>query len=382
MKRAKTLSEDGSTNPEALQPAMETVTAELAGYSLDRIRLAIEGQSLRAGGLNKKDMQAILQANRQPDTGTRDELAVRLSDLFPTAPDPGFPEMPETLIRQYMTTSQSGKVMFSVWDFAGQPIFDPLRHMFLTRMGCYLLVFDMRKLVSRDTAEVEAAIRYLRSWLRAIGLHARGAPVVLVGTHRHEIARASLNLDACHTISRLLKERLVASHDTTVRFIELDSDLCFFPIDNKARTEDDVRQIKQLQEHIESTVTNEAYFQKEIPLSWLRFLDGLEERAKTHAVQFLTLEVVKAIAAKCGIQKYKEALALFHGLGVLIYYGRSDCGALGSFVVLDPQWLIDAIALVICDSKLHRPRQMLFADTAAAAAFQEILCASTDNLST
>ena len=81
------------------------------------------------------------------------------------------------------------KLLYNVWDFGGQRVFQIVQNMFLTRFGVYNLVFSVLDLLSDDAQTREEAHSYLIFWLRAIGLYAGGAPVFLVGTHAGGQAR-------------------------------------------------------------------------------------------------------------------------------------------------------------------------------------------------
>ena len=63
-------------------------------------------------------------------------------------------------------------------------MFYSLHHIFLTRYGIYLVVFDMRKILSKE--ESRNAKEYLEFWLKSIKAHAPNAKFILVGTH-HDI---------------------------------------------------------------------------------------------------------------------------------------------------------------------------------------------------
>ncbi len=66
-------------------------------------------------------------------------------------------------------------VTFCTWDFAGQEIYYYTHLFFLSRRGIYLLIFNLLK-----PEEEGSRIEY---WLQSIHTRARGAPVILVGTH-------------------------------------------------------------------------------------------------------------------------------------------------------------------------------------------------------
>ena len=88
-------------------------------------------------------------------------------------------------------------ITFSLWDYGGQDVFLSLHHLFLTRFGVYVVVFDMTLLaggrLSGGTAEGAKAMRTIRFWLSTIAVHSQRqgeaggtAPIVLVGTHKDD----------------------------------------------------------------------------------------------------------------------------------------------------------------------------------------------------
>ena len=66
----------------------------------------------------------------------------------------------------------------------------------------------------------------------------------------------------------------------------------------------------------------------------------------------LSLREVRAVAGRCGVEAAHvlQVLRLLHQLGSLVFY---DEPALRDLVVLEPQWLVKAVARVIRDYDLH-----------------------------
>ncbi|GBG35241.1 Leucine-rich repeat serine/threonine-protein kinase 1, partial [Hondaea fermentalgiana] len=88
--------------------------------------------------------------------------------------------------------SPDEEVSFTIWDYGGQEVFYALHHLFLTQYGVYVLVFDMREVLGKDSfAEVleaekfenlasqEDALNTLRFWIDSIRLHAPSVNVAL-----------------------------------------------------------------------------------------------------------------------------------------------------------------------------------------------------------
>ena len=256
-----------------------------------------------------------------------------------------------SLVLDFMDANahSKSKVNFSIWDLGGQRVFYALHHVFLSRYGVYLTVFDMRKLSQSATADTrDEALAFLRHWLHSISLHAPAAPVFLLGTHKDTIK----TLAEHRSIDALLRDAGLAKFPA-LRPNEEDR-LCFWPVDNTLSASpvgkgDAV--VERLRADIERAVANEEYIRREIPLAWTRLFDLLISSKARH----MTLDSVVDLArSKCGFTDQRQvtgALAMFHELGLLLHF--RDSPDLNRIVVLDPQWLIDTLSLVIRDFSLH-----------------------------
>ncbi|KAJ8600105.1 hypothetical protein CTAYLR_003463 [Chrysophaeum taylorii] len=227
------------------------------------------------------------------------------------------------------------KLQLTVWDYGGQRVFYDLHHLFLTRQAFYLVVFDMRRMPE--------ATSFILFWLRSLRLHAEGAPIALVGTHKDVVPEGHHQRIHEHIVSTLSTAagRLVAP------VLHNDS-LCFFPVENTIGLRDPVH--RKLKETIRETILAESYVAEQIPVRWLKLVDILEEDARNRP--FVSLEDAANIArTEAGLDDVEVALAKFHQLGALNWWSESD--ELRSHVVLDPQWLVDSISLIIRDYELH-----------------------------
>lgn len=74
-------------------------------------------------------------------------------------------------------TVHMSSVILALWDFGGQEVFHSLHHLFLTKNGLYCLVFDLVRLVQYP----KESLSKLSFWAESLLLHARQAPVILVG---------------------------------------------------------------------------------------------------------------------------------------------------------------------------------------------------------
>ena len=255
------------------------------------------------------------------------------------------------MVIRYCQDGVDRTLTFSMWDFGGHRIFDELHHLYMTRFGAYVSCFDMAWLVSDDAATVARALADLKFWLGAIKIHADGAPIVLVGTHRDQVPG-----DAEHRrIDALLKGELRVHKNKHVRPCK-SRRLWFFPVDNTAGATADAV-VDELREAIEAAVTTDPlrYIDEELPIIWLQTLDSLHEPAAEGQSYppHRTLREVVELAEECGVDSWESVMAMlrvFHQLGVVLHF---DTDELRCVVVVDPQWLVNAVASIIRDPKLH-----------------------------
>ena len=124
-----------------------------------------------------------------------------------------------------------------------------MQHIFLTRNGVYALVFDMSKLVgplSSDAIRLNA-LAFMRFWLRQIHLLAKGAPVVVVGTHKDLVPDAASHVE----ISNMLDATFGLGDEAEIwRKCERNEDeeggeLCFFPVDNSDPSDVNITRLRR-----------------------------------------------------------------------------------------------------------------------------------------
>uniref|UniRef100_A0A7S3PM47 non-specific serine/threonine protein kinase n=1 Tax=Aplanochytrium stocchinoi TaxID=215587 RepID=A0A7S3PM47_9STRA len=231
-------------------------------------------------------------------------------------------------------------LMLSLWDFGGQDVFYSMHHMFLTKSGVYVLVFDMRQILDENTTE--EAVKYLQFWLNSIKLHAPHAPLLIAGTFLEDIEG---NKDVM-AVDNVLSEVVKTSFPQVVQ--NDDENLVLFPIDNK-----ECSGILGLRTKIEQVVRKDKSVYQKVSMNWIRLLDQI--LAKRDKESYLTLAEVKAIAKdNFGIKGKGEVevvLSLFHERGMIIHLNSTE--TLRNIIIIKPQWLIDALSSVIRDESLH-----------------------------
>ena len=173
---------------------------------------------------------------------------------------------------------QSEALCFNIWDFGGQDVFYTLHHLFLTRHGIYLFVFDLREVVPDSSkAPVENTdaqergnegdfSEYFKFWLNSVQMHASGAPVVLAGTYA-DVALGG-NIEA---MEKHIQKVVRASGGGSASIVKNAADqLSFFPIDNSSGTG-----IKNLAATLSATADAQDYVHRLVSMRWMKCLDEI-----------------------------------------------------------------------------------------------------------
>mmetsp|Transcript_4380 Transcript_4380/g.5815 ORF Transcript_4380/g.5815 Transcript_4380/m.5815 type:complete len:879 (-) Transcript_4380:1011-3647(-) len=248
-------------------------------------------------------------------------------------------EMLESLLVNARKSIRMQPICFSIWDLGGQTVFYSMHHLFLTRYGIYLLIFDMRELFENETV----AVHYLKFWINSVNLHAPRAPVLLIGTFLEDVnTRGKLD-----KIEKILKVNLELGSKFTQIVHNRKDQRFFFPIDNStSKGTDLIRGI------IEMVTRDQDFMQKLVSLRWMCCLDKMLEESDSKS--WISMKDVKKLAKGLKITANEEInsmLALFHELGVVMHLTATQ--ALRDVVTLKPQWLINSLSKVIRDGRIH-----------------------------
>ena len=256
---------------------------------------------------------------------------------------------PELIIRFREGQLQSNLVL-RVQDTGGQPIFLTILELLTTPAGTvYMVVFSLAKLQESFASTLEATI----SQLRSIQVFAAGAPIILAGTRRDQVQGGEAALTK---LSDQLMEALQRQCAPAVAGLERDpkTGRCFFGIENSKGYKGD-ETIRELVKAVEAAAYKLPSMQQKVPLEWLRVHDELRKVGQVQ--RRVRLDAVRAIALKHGLphagftieEELPAMLSFFHSLSSILWY---DSPNLRDLVVLDPQWVIDAVTCLIRDFKL------------------------------
>jgi len=225
-------------------------------------------------------------------------------------------------------------IRFSIWDYGGQEVFYALHHIFLTRFGIYLLVFDMRELL-KHTKE---AVRFLRFWLNSVKLHAPHASVVMIGTYMDVVSSEKDHKKIEKILRRDLNSSLLA-----LLVKDPVNKLSFFPVDNSSTSPTRGLRIRKV---IEEQAASLDFVNQKVSLRWIKILSDLVEDEKS---PFKSLREVNALGDRFGVRRGEviEMLQFFNEIGALVHFNTTE--HLRVTVITQPQWILDKLSKVIAD---------------------------------
>lgn len=245
---------------------------------------------------------------------------------------------------------EAGKLKISIFDYGGQSVFNVIHHLFLTRYGVYLLVFNMEWLVSDDQELRGRCLSYLTFWLNSVVMHTLTKdsgipPILLVGTRKDKVRSPGDH----QKISKILIDTFQTS--AAWPFILENSEgegtngrttLSFFPVDNTKGLKDAT--VAYMMKVIERAILESSYVKAKVPLAWLQALDQLTNQKRVA----LNMENVMTVAQEYGIDAsgVPVMLAFLHEMGVLMWHNDLS---LRDVVIMDAvAYFVGPATRVIC----------------------------------
>ena len=220
------------------------------------------------------------------------------------------------------------------WDFAGQRLYHPMHHCFITYRAMYIVTFKLNEIVESETKE--SVYSQIAFWLNTIQAHVRHdeasdssiPPIFLVGTFRDTPSTNGIKVDdemlnsiGCelrtHFLDAPVKNRWVKH----IQFF--DSGRIFAAIENCPNNRDATKEsgAELLRRKMLGTMKGLRFIKEKRPLKWLKFeeiifamrKDGkkpiLAERTKLHK---------EARELKFPDEEFDLLLQFFHDLGTIV----------------------------------------------------------------
>jgi internalin A len=220
-------------------------------------------------------------------------------------------------IEDYTFKHKGKKFTAHVWDFGGQDVYYELHRFFLTEKALYILMTDTR---TDQGAKLE-------EWLHSIELFSGNqSPIIMVQNVFNNAPHLSYNLQPFIAHHNIYENRLL-------------------PVDiSQTETPD----IKHLQQAIEHKLQILPHIGNPILNKWLLVRKELQRVAKKQAI--IDYTHYQTFCNKHGIVDADEQISLcryLHDLGILLWYNQPHNRFLRRKIILNPQWLLDPIYLLI-----------------------------------
>ncbi len=242
--------------------------------------------------------------------------------------------------RQHPHEKKEPSPVLNVLDFAGEQMYRPMHHCFITKRGMFVVVFNLSDTLKyiRDKVKYINPLDDIRYWIGSIHAHIfsrsddKKKRVLLVGTHREELQ--PYVTEHLQKIDTFIEDNLIHVGKLAEYIRPLGSKrVCsyFIPVENSidiiARGEAYLQEsgTKDVQDEIMAMSRVFPYLDELHPIKWLKFEERLKQCSQTRKLRSLApvLKIieVKDLAVKSGITNEEQqelALKFFHDTGKIV----------------------------------------------------------------
>ena len=220
------------------------------------------------------------------------------------------------------------ELRFVIYDFAGQPLYRPMHHCFITPRAMYIVAFKLNELVKKENRE--PCYQQIAYWLNTIQAHIahdKQVYVYMVGTHRdtpHE--ENKLNEKVMEEINREMSKRLFCNKRWVEHIQPPAVGKMLTAIEN-SENEAEKSGAKLLLEMLPTAASQLEFLEEEYPIKWLKFEEELfRMRRRVAKPGIVELSKVHDLAKTSGIvheDQFDLALTFLHDLGTIVYPSKN-----------------------------------------------------------
>lgn len=192
---------------------------------------------------------------------------------------------------------------------------------FFVKSAIYLLVVNLKD------PNFESTVLY---WFNIILAQVSHPMVVLIGTHRDEVARDIKPVSLLESVGR---KALALDKGCSISYFALD-----------ATNEEEVQNLSTL---LQIVISKFPDFDRRIPMSHLFFEHALKSYADSMDYPILSRQTMLRVGELSGLGSKKAILSctkFLHDVGSILYF--DDMPALKDIVITDPFWLYGAITTI------------------------------------
>ena len=215
-----------------------------------------------------------------------------------------------------LTDKERKYIKFSIWDFAGHPLYQAMHHVFLNRRSFYLVVTNLAQLCNPETED--HALKEIHFWLNSVRVHTpQTTPVFLVGTHRNAVSEQDIS-----NAEKLLYDEFAATF--AQQLVKNQEKNFLFSVENTLGSADEGALL--LKNTIEEEASRLKLMEEELPVLWLHFEEEiLKCREKSDCPACVTKALLKNMLVESNFdvsdETFENMLRFYHDSGVIILPG-------------------------------------------------------------
>ena len=251
------------------------------------------------------------------------------------------------------------KLIFHAIDFAGQPLYRPMHHCFLTHRAIYIVVFNLQEILSfinSQRKEDKDPFIEIRYWLNNIIAHAENTDpkIFLIGTHRNppgvsEISDKDLSLIDNEIQDKFIKDKKEQRYLHSIQYC---GENIVLPVENSMTNKGSDKRaesgISQVMVRLLEVKTDIPFLCEYFPANWIKLeqkLLEMQDEQKHHPL-LTTRADVENWARECGItddEQIKAAIQFYHDIRVIIDQSKFKSHYIS-------QWMV---SFIHCISEFH-----------------------------
>ncbi|KAH3690488.1 hypothetical protein DPMN_191432 [Dreissena polymorpha] len=252
------------------------------------------------------------------------------------------------------------EITVSVWDFAGQTLYYSTHQFFLNKRSIYVVVMDMTKCLEDVVSKSDGIgiwcglvddctyLDIFKFWLNAIhmnsdyqsGKRTIKPTVILVGTRKDKMKGSAEEIEK--KMNMYFDDALCSFDNNSPIFEHIYRSR--FLVNNLSPNDSS---FGELQKEIISLAAQQDYWDEEYPVRWIHMEQTLD-KMRAEKLLIVKMKDVEEQDLKNVHTLGKEELIMFlelqHKQGNIIFF---NSGKLKDFVVLAPQWIIEAFKCFI-----------------------------------
>lgn len=228
--------------------------------------------------------------------------------------------------------NQSNEHIAHIWDFGGQDVYYPVHRFFLTENSVFVLL--------ASTRQTSHNFDY---WIPTIYQFGGKSPIILVQTcdRGNKISWGDIGFYLSNPNFNIVKTQLLPYFE--VNLINNNEGL-----DNVKNT-------------IKNQIENLPHYGKGVPKSWVSVRNILFKEAKK--APYISFETFKFICKQSNTKSFSkvtdftDCCQFLHDIGVVLWYSKIE--ELKSWVILQPQWAMNAVYRIIDDNEIQNQRGII-----------------------